>query len=389
MKKRPSPGILAAFFSLALISASSSSDGISVITINSEEFVPLDELVSRTGAEQSFDMATQKGRIYRKGHQAVYCVGLSVVLIDGRMHKSSMAVRRRTGAVLIPLDAGELIIRSFDPAARPVRRESVLHLERSPDKKQESTDRERYGVAARDRIRFIVLDPGHGGKDPGAVGKGGLLEKDITLKVANYLEKRIRSRLPELRITVTRKDDRFIELSGRTRIANRLLKKDQNGLFISIHVNSSLSSRTSGYETFFLSQNPTNEEARNTAALENNVIILEERSNKKRSFDDVDFIEAAMITTQIQKESAELAKSIQAGLVKDNRTFGARGVKKADFYVLRGVLMPAVLVEIGFITNKNEAQHLKKSSHQEKVADGIADGIDLFIKKYNRLIKVN
>ena len=381
--------MLTALFSLVLFSEAASSDGIRVVTIHKEEFIPLDELVSRTGADQSFDMATQKGRVFMKGHQAVYGVGLSVILIDGRMYKSPIAVRRQAGSVLLPFDAGEAIIRSFDPAARPVRKDGLLRVERSGDDKKEDSGKERYGTAPRDRIRFIIIDPGHGGKDPGAVGRGGLVEKDITLKVANYLEKRIRSRLPDVRITVSRRDDRFIELSQRTRIANKMLKRGQNGIFISIHVNSSLSSRTSGYETFFLSQNPTNEDARNTAALENNVIILEEHPKQKKPYDDVDYIEATMITTQIQKESAELANSIQKGLVRDNKAFGPRGVKKADFYVLRGVLMPAVLVEIGFITNKNEAQHLKKNSHQETIADGIADGIELFIKKYNRLIKVN
>ncbi|HPG52629.1 MAG TPA: N-acetylmuramoyl-L-alanine amidase, partial [Spirochaetota bacterium] len=141
-------------------------------------------------------------------------------------------------------------------------------------------------------------------------------------------------------------------------------------------------------ETFFLSQNPTNEDARNTAALENNVIILEEKSMQKKNFDDVDYIEAMMLTTQIQKESAALAGAIQDGLAKNSPQFVSRGVKKADFFVLRGALMPAALVEIGYISHAKEARSLQKESHQREIADGITAGIMHFISRYNSLIQV-
>jgi N-acetylmuramoyl-L-alanine amidase len=334
-------------------------------------------------------MISQKGKLYRKDHYAVYGVGLSVILVDGSLYKSSRMVCRKTGRVLIPLDAGEHIIKSFRPGIRLNRNGTALISVYRPDEESLHEKKERQvREPGKDRISFIVIDPGHGGKDPGAVGKGGLEEKDITLKVAKYLGKMIKSRLPDIHVSVTRSDDRFIELSRRTEIANWLLKKNENGIFLSIHVNSSLSSRISGYETFFLSQNPTNEEARNTAALENNVIILEEKSKRKKTHDDVDYIEAMMITTQIQKESSTLAGSIQDGLAKKNVVFGSRGVKKADFFVLRGVLMPAALIEIGYISNKKEAQYLKKKSHREIIADGIAEGVELFIKRYNSLIRV-
>jgi len=157
---------------------------------------------------------------------------------------------------------------------------------------------------------------------------------------------------------------------------------------LSIHVNASISNKISGYETYFLSQNPTNDDARNTAALENNVIVLEEKSGRsKKRYDDVDYIEAMMLTTQIQKESSLLALSVQRGMSKSNRIFKSRGVRKADFFVLRGVLMPAVLVEVGFITNMKESKYLQSRSHQMKIAEGIADGVSEFIKKYNRMIQ--
>lgn len=390
MKKRLRSGFFLALFSLLVLPAISSPDRISIIRVQNNDYLPLDEILSRSGFEHSFDMISGKGRLYRENHYAVYGIGLSVFLVDGGLFRSSVAVRRRAGRVLIPIDAAEHVLKSFRPGIRVDRDRSALYADFSRDGNASPEGKEEKAPpSGKDLIRFVVIDPGHGGKDPGAVGKGGLREKDITLTVAKYLEKKIKNEFPDLRVIVTRRDDRFVELSRRTEIANKLLKKNENGIFLSIHVNSSLSSRISGYETYFLSQNPTNEDARNTAALENNVIVLEKKSEGKKSRDDVDYIEAMMITTQIQKESSALADSVQKGIAKKNRTFGSRGVKKADFFVLRGVLMPASLVEIGYISNVKEARYLKKDDHRHAVADGIAEGVGLFIKKYNSLIKVN
>ena len=171
-------------------------------------------------------------------------------------------------------------------------------------------------------------------------------------------------------------------LSARTEKANSQLEKNKNGIFVSIHVNASISKKISGYETYFLSQNPTNEEARNTAALENNVIVLEDNKNSNK-YEDLDYIEATMKTTQILKESSILANEIQKYILGRNSIFISRGVRKADFFVLRGVMMPAVLVEVGFITNYKEVRYLLRDTYQRKMALGISDGIVKFIKKYN------
>ncbi len=388
MTKRRRPGPVAALLLLLALPAAPSPESIAVVAAENGEYVYLDEMEARLGLDHSFDMVSQKGRLYLKSHQAVYGVGLSVLLVDGALYKSDLSVRRRTGRVLIPLDAARFIAHAFNPGIALERDRGRLIVRRDsggtvPEKKK-APDR----VVAKDRISFIVIDAGHGGRDPGAVGKGGVREKNITLKVAKLVEKKIRIRFPSLRIVVTRSDDRFVELSRRTAIANRQLIKNQNGIFLSIHVNSSLSGKISGTETFFLSQNPTNEDARNTAALENNVIVLEEKTRQEKKFDDVDYIEAMMITTQIQKESAALAGAIQDGLAKHNTQFGSRGVKKADFFVLRGALMPAALVEIGYISHAKEARYLQKEGHQEAIAEGITGGIMLFINRYNSLIQL-
>jgi N-acetylmuramoyl-L-alanine amidase len=385
--KRPRLLLVAALGILLAVPASSSIERIAIVSAESGEYVRLDEMIDGLELEHSFDMVSQKGRLFLKSHSAVYGIDLSVMVVDGALYKSPAAVRRRTGRVLIPLDAATCIARTFLPGLRLEREHDALVVhrgsrdERVPDRNEEEQQR----PGPRDRISFIVIDAGHGGRDPGAVGKGKVQEKNITLKVARLVEKNIRESLPDLRIVVTRGDDRFVELSRRTEIANRQLKKNENGIFLSIHVNSSLSNKISGSETFFLSQNPTNEDARNTAALENYVVILEK---KKSHYDDVDYIEAMMMTTQIQKESAALAGAIQGTIAKKNTGFGGRGVKKADFYVLRGALMPAALVEIGYISHAGEARALQKESHQKSISDGIAKGVKQFISRYNSLIKV-
>ena len=192
---------------------------------------------------------------------------------------------------------------------------------------------------ARDRISFIVIDAGHGGRDPGAIGFGSMKEKIITLQIARYMGSSLKKKIKNVTIKQTRRDDRFIELSRRTEIANRMLKKHENGIFVSIHVNASLSPKISGFESYFLSQNPTNEDARNTAALENNVVILEDTGKKGgKKYGDIDYIEAMMITTQIQKESSILAGSVQKGMACGRRIFTCFGVSLCPRFWLRSVL---------------------------------------------------
>ncbi|MBN2077659.1 MAG: N-acetylmuramoyl-L-alanine amidase [Spirochaetes bacterium] len=389
MKRRLSWFLVPSLVFLFAVSPLPSQEGVSIVRINGAEYVPLDEMIDRFRIEHAFDMVARKGRLYRGGHQAVYGVGMSVMVVDGGLYRSSYGVRRSRGRVFLPREAGERVIESFFPGLTLEARGGRLVAEKRGKGPKDDHGRTGDRPVPGDRITFIVIDPGHGGKDPGAVGRGGLYEKTITLKVSHILEKKLAATLPGVRVVMTRKDDRFIELSRRTEIANRLLKKGNNGIFLSIHVNASITSKVSGFETFFLSQNPSNEDARSTAALENNVIILENRKGRGTSYDDVDYIEAMMITTQIQKESAALADSIQRGMAKKNRVFASRGVKKADFFVLRGVLMPASLVEIGYISNTREAKHLTMKAHQEAIAEGIANGVKSFVSRYHRLIKLN
>ena len=366
---------------------------INIIINDDQKYISIYDLTYVLEIHNSFDIITGRGKLFFKGAVAVYQVGFSVMLVNGKLIKSDYPVKREKGEILLPVIFISKIITEFYPTYETyIKRGSIFIQEKKYSNQSEEKEHEKsegdshFTLSTKDRISFIIIDPGHGGKDPGAIGKGGLKEKWITLQISKLLKKNLDTRLKNIKIKLTRKSDRFIELEERTKIANRMLKDNENGLFISIHVNASILSSISGFETYFLSQNPSNEEARTTAALENNVIILEENNNRKSHYNDVEHVEAIMLNTQILKESSMLANFIQKCMDKNIIKSKSKGVKKADFFVLRGSLMPAVLVEVGFISNPGEAKKLKQYNYQKKIANGISDGIINFIKEYNKNI---
>lgn len=369
---------------LFLVASSSSAqfrNSLPLYTINNEQFVSLYDVALVTDIEQVFDVISQRGKLYRQQHYAVFQSGYYAVVIDGNIYKSSSPVIRKQGEVFIPADQFRRVIAAFYPGKELVTEKNALSLR---DKSGSDTTSDIVTHVAekpaKDKITFIIIDPGHGGKDPGAIG-GSVKEKTLTLAIAKKVRDNLKKNLKGVEVILTRPDDRFLELGTRTEIANKKLVKDKNGLFVSIHVNASISSKSSGYETYFLSQNASNEEARATAALENNVVVLESRKHKP--YQDVEYIEALMLTTQIQKDSSFLAEKIQSNMKKNMKQFKSRGVKKANFFVLRGALMPAVLVEVGYITNVQERAALQKSSYQNTIAASVGEGIVDFVKYFN------
>lgn len=364
-----------------LFSGASADKSIPLTVIDGRKYISLHTFIETLDIENSFDHVYQKGRLYYKKHYMVYKTGYSVAIIDNSLYTSEYEVVRYKGGIYLPADMAGAAAGMFYSGNAVLLKEDRLVIAR---KKQEEQPAAEITIEkTKGRIGFIIIDPGHGGKDPGAIGKGGIREKDITLQVSLKIESLLKKRYKNIKIKMTRSTDRFIELAQRAEIANREIKKDVNGLFLSVHVNASISPKISGFETYYLSQNPTNEEARKTAALENNVIILEDNA----SADDVEYMEALMITTQIQKESSMLADFVQRQMDYSISEFKSRGVHRADFFVLRGALMPAVLAEIGFITHQKESSYLKKSSYQDKVAAGICNGIVKFITQYNKMIE--
>jgi N-acetylmuramoyl-L-alanine amidase len=226
-----------------------------------------------------------------------------------------------------------------------------------------------------EKVRMIVIDPGHGGIDPGAVGKKGLYEKDVNLAVSEYLRTLIRDSL-RIAVKMTRDKDEYCSLRERTNIANR----NSADLFVSIHCNATAkrSKTMKGFETYFLSEARTSEE-RAVAALENAALQFD----GVPPTDEVSRILYDLAQSAYLDESNRFAESIQ-----DNATrllsIPSRGVKQAGFYVLRGAFMPAILVECAFISSIQEEKLLRTKAFRKKLAYSIFCGIRDYVADYER-----
>lgn len=230
--------------------------------------------------------------------------------------------------------------------------------------------------------RTVVIDPGHGGRDEGAVGPTGLKEKDVVLDIALRLAKLLREELG-MQVVLTRTEDVFVPLQERARIA-------VNGggqLFVSLHCNSSKNPKVAGVETYFLSDAKT-EDAREVAKRENASLRFEEviPSLKEDNFTLKDIL-TDMLSDQFLKESQKLAACIQEELVR-GLGLEDRGVKQAGFYVMLGTeaAMPSVLVELGFISNRREERLLKTSAFRRRAALALFRGIRNFKEQQERAI---
>jgi N-acetylmuramoyl-L-alanine amidase len=214
----------------------------------------------------------------------------------------------------------------------------------------------------------IVLDPGHGGKDPGAIGAGGVTEKDLVLAIARRLAQRLRKGMGAT-VMLTREDDRFIALEDRTAIAN----DEDADLFISLHINASPNPRARGLETYYL-DNTDDEAAIRLAAREN--------ATSRRNISDLQFILSDLVQSSKMEDSIRLAHHLQGSMVtRVGQKYGGTvdlGVKKALFHVLVGARMPSVLVEVSFITNRIEGRNLTTPAYQETVVNALYEGIERY-----------
>jgi len=223
-------------------------------------------------------------------------------------------------------------------------------------------------------VKRIVIDPGHGGKDPGCFMEGQIVEKEVTLALAQIVEGKVEEKF-DIDVVLTREKDVFIPLEKRTAFAN-VNKAD---LFISLHINAHKQPNVHGFETYFLNM-ATDERAVLLAAREN--------ATSEKSISDLQSIlNDLMLNTKIT-ESSKLAHEIQRGVLGQvKRKYGnARdlGVKQAPFYVLIGAEMPAVLVETGFMTNPVERKRLRSRKYLETLANGIVAGIERYMNSLSK-----
>jgi len=220
---------------------------------------------------------------------------------------------------------------------------------------------------------LIVVDPGHGGAETGAIGAGGLNEKDFTLQLARRLALAIPRALAS-RVVLTRDSDSAISLDDRTAVANH----EKASLFLSLHANSSRSAGAHGSETYYLSLEASDKLGEEVARRENQVLQGSGVADSPGS--DLDFILWDLAQSAHLKESSELAEAIQEELNIVSRTEN-RGIKQAPFRVLVGATMPAVLVEAAFISNAEEEKKLNSAVFQQSVAEAIARALARFYSR--------
>lgn len=225
----------------------------------------------------------------------------------------------------------------------------------------------------------LVIDPGHGGKHPGAIGKRGTRESDVNLKVSLSFGEMIKKKYPDIKIIYTRKNDSYLSLGERAAIANRA-KAD---LFISVHSNASPNRQAHGCQTFTLGAG-SSAEAKAAAKYENDEVYKEEGNKQSYASNST---ESAILSDIIfghdMKKSISCAEHIQKGMIKYSKLYN-RGVASAGFWVLHQTEMPRILIELAFISNDKEERYLASKNGQQQLSKGIFEGFCNYYEEWKR-----
>lgn len=314
------------------------------INISGVSYLPLRGLCEEMDIAWQWDEVVQSALLQKDNHEIRLMVDSPSVYVDGRFERLSQPPKNYDGTIVVPLRFKEQIIdKVFAPP--------------------------KYGIASvipGYAIKTIVLDAGHGGKDPGAIGKAGLREKDLVLDIARKL--RYLLQREGFKVIVTRDRDEFVSLSRRAQIANAA-KAD---LFVSIHANANRSRWVRGMEIYH-SRSKTEEIIKELAYDRDSGYIFD-GLNMNRSAKNTKSIVMDLIHTQNQAEAINLARCIVTSASR-NLEVNDRGVRAASFYVLKNTQIPAILVEIGYITNAREAKYLKSDTYRQEVVEAITQGI--------------
>lgn len=322
-------------------------------------------------------------RIYIDMKGAVLPKGIdnSLAIRDGLLHQARIA-QYNSDTVRLVLDMESL----KDSTARALDNPSRLVVDIYGEGKEAVQEQTSAASASGDsnilplsqqlglKIRRIVLDPGHGGKDPGAVGPKGLREKDVVLALARRIKPQLEARGYE--VLMTRDQDVFVELADRARFAN----ENRADLFVSIHTNASKNRSVRGVETYFLGV-AKDRQSSETAMLENAV-------SEVNALSDLEQILHSLMNQNNMWHSSILAETVQDSLHGElNGRFGTiknLGVKQAPFFVLSKTSMPAVLIETAFISNSSAEKLLERSDFRDTLSDSITKGIINYTKRVTK-----
>jgi len=334
-------------------------------------YVPLALFLEVVGtyfpAEVAFDRVTRSIRI----RGSMY----NITGVDVEEKRNGMGIVKKVAPFQFD-DSAQLSFQLQGDVSEPsihVEPREILISVRSP-RTQETAYFESPQVD-RDRwlIDKIIIDPGHGGRHPGAVGKAGTKEKDITLDIAKRLKQLLISKMG-VDVLMTREDDTFVGLKDRTRFANT----NSGKLFISIHANGHQNRNQHGFSTWVLGREKT-QQALEVAEKENSVINLEENTEAYKEFQDAAHILNAIAQSAYVKESMDLAQMVNDELkAKTRLAQWGNGVYQAGFYVLIGAAMPSILVEVAFLSNTYEERLLRTRSFRQKLAEAIYESVKNF-----------
>lgn len=325
------------FFALALVTVSMFS-------------LSLVEKSKEYGMNLYYDSLTESGMLEKNGHFVSFKTNEQIILFDGTLMKITDAPVIEENKLSVTKD--------FLESA-----ENFFHQE---------------DLSIPFKVGAIVIDPGHGGKDPGASKtfnengkKFTCVEKDVNLRVGLLLYERLKAAYPGKKVIMTRSTDKYLTLEQRTEIANSVtVGKDEATLFISIHENSSLNKTASGYEVWYL-----------TPGYRRTVLDKADADNNATLFPILN----SMMEEEYTTESIMIAKFIMDGLqAQIGNQSNARGMKAEEWFVVRNSNMPSVLIELGFVSNFKEASLLTNDEYLKKASLGIYNGISAFITHFER-----
>ena len=324
--------------------AVSQEKSISTVLMQHISYILLADAVQSWNASATFDVLSQTGSIIRGRELITFKLGYEVFILNGSRVLVAQPIQLQEGRLYIPVETAALI-RSW-------------LLDRENEQK------------TRGRVAVIVIDAGHGGKDPGAIGDHGsfkLAEKDVTLAIAKRLYELLRNNFPDKKILLTRSADTYKTLEDRVQLANdNMVAMNEAIIYVSVHANASFNANAKGFEVWYLDPDYQR------------TVITDTTAN---TFDkDVLPVINSMLQEEYIVESVYLARQISASLIAmlGSHTV-SRGIRPAQWFVVRNSKMPAVLVEVGFVTNKEEAKLLADSAYLQKLTQGIYTGITSFI----------
>lgn len=343
------PGTARAILRTALILAYAFASAV-VVSAEEASEVSVQAIAERTGAQVEYDPFLGIGSLQRGRTTISFAVGSDIVVRDFREEEDVTPPVRRNGQVFFRESDAERIQAALLPQIR---------------------DSERPVIGA------IFIDPGHGGRDPGAIGRHSidgemlvLQEKDIVLDVSLQLRDLLQQSMPDIPVHMSRETDIYIPLDDRTRMANEVeLGENQYIIYVSIHANASLNSRARGFEVWFLPPE------------QRRVLINPEDLDEDRR--SIHAILNSMREEEVSVHSAMLGNELLGAM---DQIIGEqspnRGLKQENWAVVRNALMPSVLVELGFVTNRDEAMMLAQPSYLRNLSLGLYTGIRNFIEVF-------